>query len=194
MLQVQHGFLSEARRTELRSVVNAVSVDEKMCKLYCLFHLLGFEKFKDLDAKDQATLTLIEKYCKFKQGEVWLEISSRFHTQGFEATAPDRARIQSGIDFSEQLATVVLKEQRRLQLQQEQVQQQAEQTFYRDKLEQARRERDILTGKHVCLHQSAREKEAARQARAISTGYSSNHACFPSQGQHPYGSAHSCTD
>jgi cilia- and flagella-associated protein 69 len=163
--QVQHGFLSEERRKEVRAVTNAVSVDDKMCKIYCVFHLLGFEKISKLDARDQATLTLIEKYCKFKQGEVWMEISSRFHTQGFQATAADRARLQSGVDFSEHLANVVLKEQRRLQLQKEQVQQRAEHEFYQGKLDQARRERDYLSGKQLHLHQSAREKEAARQAR-----------------------------
>ena len=113
-LQVQYGFLSAERRHEMRSVANAVSTDGRMCKIYSVLHLLGFGKLMGLDVRDQATLTLVEKYVKFKQGEIWHGIAARFHLKGFEPTGSDRARLQSGVDFSEQLATIVAQDQRRL--------------------------------------------------------------------------------
>jgi cilia- and flagella-associated protein 69 len=57
---------------------------------------------------------LIERYVKFKQGEVWMEIETKFNTCGFRPTGPDRARLQSGIHFCEHLATIVMKDQTRL--------------------------------------------------------------------------------
>ena len=112
MLQVQYGFLETVNKEELRMVMNAVSTDARMRKIYSELCLVGFPLVaKGLDAVDRATLTFVEKYIKFKQGEVWFDMSCSFRTTGFKPTAPDRERLASGIDFSQYLATMVVKEQ-----------------------------------------------------------------------------------
>ena len=162
---MQYGFLSEERRNELRSVNNAVSTDQRMCKLYAVLHLLGFENISGLSAGDQATLTLVEKYVKFKQGEVWMEMSTRFHVKGFRPTGPDRARLQSGIDFSDHLATIVAKDQRRLLQQQADREMAAERQMYAATLAQAKLEHDIKFYKKDKSQVTAKEKQEARLAR-----------------------------
>lgn len=115
LLQVIYGCLTDARKQELRAICNAVSTDQKMRKVYAVLNFLGFSSWGEgVCAHDRATLTLIEKYVKFKQGEVWMEIETKFNTCGFRPTGTDRARLQSGIHFSEHLATIVMKDQTRL--------------------------------------------------------------------------------
>jgi cilia- and flagella-associated protein 69 len=165
-VQVQYGFLSEDRRHEMRAVANAVSTDGRMCKIYSVLHLLGFNTLPDkLSLRDQATLTLAEKYVKFKQGEIWMDIATKFHVRGFEPTAPDRARLQSGVEFSEQLATVVVQDQRRLLRLEEERAAADEAAFYAGKLHQAKLEHDLKFYKKDKSAVSAKEKQVARKAR-----------------------------
>jgi hypothetical protein len=151
----------------MRSVVNAVTTDQRMCKVYSVLHLLGFGNITGLSAKDQATLTLVEKYVKFKQGEVWMDIGTRFHVKGFKPTDADRGRLQSGIDFSEHLATIVTKDQNRLLRQEHEREAADERRVYLDKLDQARLEYDIKFYKKDKSQVTAKEKQEARQARDL---------------------------
>lgn len=112
--QVQLGFVSGARRHELRAVANAVPPAARLGKVYAVLAQLGFASIAGLDARDAATLTLVEKYVKFRQGEVWLDIATAFHARGFEPTAADAERLAGGAEFSERLAAVVVADQRRL--------------------------------------------------------------------------------
>jgi hypothetical protein len=165
LIQVQYGFLNPERRLQLRSVTNAASIDERMCKIYAVLHLLGFSNIHCLSAQDQATLTFVEKYVKFKQGEVWMDIAHQFHVTGFRPTGADRARLQSGIDFSEHLATVVIKDQKRLLLEAEEACAVQEKNFYEEKLAQAELEDSIRFYKVDKSLVTAKEKAAARMVR-----------------------------
>jgi hypothetical protein len=163
--QVHYGFLDPDRRDELRSVSNAVTTDGRMCKIYAVLHLLGFGNISDIGPQDKATLTLVEKYVKFKQGEVWRDINIQFHVKGFRPTGADRNRLQSGLDFAEHLANVVTQDQRRLlEVAQEQATVQERQA-YTNKLNQAKLEYDIKFYKKDKSLVSAKEKQEARQAR-----------------------------
>eukprot|EP00892_Ulva_mutabilis_P011000 jgi/Ulvmu1/8272/UM041_0083.1 len=163
--EIVYGCLTKARQHGLRAVSNAVDVDAQMRKIYSIFHLIGFSSIDVLDARDQATLSLIEKYVKFKQGEVWMDIASKFHASGFRPTAADRARLQSGIDFSEHLSTIVVKDQARLlQSQQDQLTQ-LEVAQYQDRLSQAKLEYDSQFYKKDKSKVSAKEKSESRKVR-----------------------------
>ena len=141
---MQYGFLTPERRDELRAVSNAVTTDGRLCKLYCVLNLLGCAKLAEhLSPRDRATLTLVEKYVKFKQGEVWMDIATKFHTRGFNPTGADRARLQSGVEFSEQLAMIVMQDQRRLLRLEQAAEAEKEEKFYADKLAQARLEHEL---------------------------------------------------
>lgn len=61
-----------------------------------VFKLVGFGNLSYLSLEDQASLCLIEKYIKFRQGEVWHAIKEEFDDAGFRPTAPDRERLASG--------------------------------------------------------------------------------------------------
>lgn len=162
---MQYGFLYPQRRDELRSVGNAASTDDRMRKIYAVLHLLGFASIEGLDARDMATLTLVEKYVKFKQGEAWADIDARFHAKGFRPTGADRARLQSGLDFSEHLANLVVQDQRRLLAEAAAAEAAAERQAYADHVAQARLEHDIKFYKKDKSLVSAKEKAEARRAR-----------------------------
>ena len=144
---------------------NAVSTDGRMCKIYSVLHLLGFANIRNLDARDMATLTLAEKYVKFKQGEVWADIDAKFHTKGFRPTGADRTRLQSGLDFSEHLANLVVQDQRRLLAEAAAAEGADERRAYAEHIAQARLEHDIKFYKKDKSLVSAKEKSEARHAR-----------------------------
>lgn len=160
-----YGCLGQKRKHELRAVSNAVDVDARMRKIYSVLHLIGFHEILTLDAMDQATLTLVEKYVKFKQGEIWMDIASKFHTSGFRPTAADRARLTSGIDFSEHLSTIVMKDQTRLLRSEQEELAREEMRQYQDRLDQAKLEYDSQFYKRDRSKVSAKEKSQARKFR-----------------------------
>ena len=166
VLQVVYGCLTDKRKQELRTLCNAVSTEQKMRKIYSVLNFLGFSSWgEDLCAHDRATLTLIEKYVKFKQGEVWMEIETKFNTCGFRPTGSDRARLQSGIQFSEHLATIVTKDQTRLLISEQHEQGKKERERLAAKLVQAQLEYDIKFYKRDKSQVTAKEKSAARAKR-----------------------------
>jgi cilia- and flagella-associated protein 69 len=162
---VVYGCLSTERRQELRAICNAVNTDQRMQKIYSVMAFLGFDTWKGICAHDQATLTLMEKYVKFKQGEVWMEIEKKFSTGGFRPTGPDRARLQSGIAFSEHLATIVMKEQTRLLIGEQEELGKQENERLAAKIAQAKLEYDIKFYKRDKSQVTAKEKAAARAHR-----------------------------
>lgn len=160
-----YGSLTAQRAQEIRALSNAVSVDSKLRKIYSVLHQVGFDQVDCLDAQDKATLTLVEKYVKFKQGEVWMSIASHFHTTGFRPTAADRARLKSGIDFSEHLSTIVMKDQANLFREEQEGLSLVETKQYRDKLNQAQLDYDNQFYKKDKSKVSANEKSQARKRR-----------------------------
>lgn len=160
-----YGCLSKKRQHEIRAVCNAVNIDSRMRKIYSVLHLIGFNTIHSLDATDQATLTLVEKYVKFKQGEIWMDIASKFHTAGFRPTAADRSRLQSGIDFSEHLSTIVMKNQTQLLRSEQEELARVEMKQYQDRLDQAKLEYDSQFYKRDKSKVSAKEKSQARKVR-----------------------------
>lgn len=61
-----------------------------MTKLYGVFNMVGFDSFAHLDPRDKATLALIEKYIKLRQGEIWQDIKSSLEEGGIKPIAADR--------------------------------------------------------------------------------------------------------
>lgn len=68
----------------------AVSGEALLSKLYAVFRVAGFGAFNYIDDPDRATLAVVEKYVKFKQGEVWQTIQDEFQAEGMKPTEPDR--------------------------------------------------------------------------------------------------------
>lgn len=103
-LGTAYTFQSPEKRNLMEKLKQVVTGDCIMAKIYSVFHNLGFKTLDYLSMKDKATLTTIEKFIKFKQGEVWLDIEEDFKKEGMRPTAPDRDRLASGIEKSESLA------------------------------------------------------------------------------------------
>lgn len=96
-----------------------------------------------------------------------MDIASKFHTAGFRPTAADRARLQSGIDFSEHLSTIVMKDQTRLlRLEQDKLAQ-VEMAQYQDRLVQAELEYNSQFYKRDKSKVSAKEKSESRKLRDV---------------------------
>lgn len=53
------------------------------CPLFCLqvFRIVGFASLTYVSLEEQAVLYFIEKYVKFKQGEVWRQIKAEFEAE-----------------------------------------------------------------------------------------------------------------
>lgn len=50
----------------------------------------GVAALQQLSAPDLATLTVIQQYAAFRQGEVWQDIQAGFRAQGLQLTQEDR--------------------------------------------------------------------------------------------------------
>lgn len=74
----------------VQTLLEAVPGEALLCKVYAVFRVCGFDTFTYLDAPDQAVLAVVEKYIKFRQGELWQEIAAEFEASGMRPTAPDR--------------------------------------------------------------------------------------------------------
>lgn len=61
-----------------------------LAKIYGIFKLIGFDACPYLDSRDHVVLAAVEKYAKFRQGDVWRSIQADFNTAGIQPTAPDR--------------------------------------------------------------------------------------------------------
>lgn len=94
-----------------------------------------------------------------------MEIEKKFSTGGFRPTGPDRARLQSGIAFSEHLATIVMKEQTRLLIGEQEELGKQESERLAAKIAQAKLEHDIKFYKRDKSQVTAKEKAAARAHR-----------------------------
>ncbi|KAJ9526659.1 hypothetical protein QJQ45_017570 [Haematococcus lacustris] len=115
-----------------------------LAKVHGCFRLLGFGSLSYLPATDAAALALVEKYVKFKQGEIWSAMAAEFEATGMRPTAPDRERLASGIELSEHLACALRETQAALLQKDAQVALDQETKFFEDiraqrKLEQEAR-------------------------------------------------------
>eukprot|EP00976_Prorocentrum_cordatum_P027045 549119-Prorocentrum_minimum.AAC.2 len=93
------------------SEVPPMSGNLSLTGVYAVFTKLGFENFPYLDHADHSTLCTIENFVKFRQGEVWQDISAEFAAEAVKPTAADRQRLASGIQKSEALARNVVYKQ-----------------------------------------------------------------------------------
>eukprot|EP00195_Chlamydomonas_chlamydogama_P007748 CAMPEP_0202890108 /NCGR_PEP_ID=MMETSP1392-20130828/615_1 /ASSEMBLY_ACC=CAM_ASM_000868 /TAXON_ID=225041 /ORGANISM="Chlamydomonas chlamydogama, Strain SAG 11-48b" /LENGTH=1052 /DNA_ID=CAMNT_0049573609 /DNA_START=191 /DNA_END=3349 /DNA_ORIENTATION=- len=104
---VAYGNMEAERRAQLQTLVEGCSGEQLLAKIYSVLKLLGMDSLGYVSLQDRAVLCLIEKYVKFRQGEVWREIQEEFDAEGMRPTAPDRARLASGIELLEHLAKAV---------------------------------------------------------------------------------------
>ncbi|GFR41272.1 hypothetical protein Agub_g1947 [Astrephomene gubernaculifera] len=111
---VAYGNMSADKRETLELMSGSVTNEVVLAKIYGVFKLLGFESCPYLSPRDHAVLAAVEKYAKFRQGDVWRGIQEEFDACDMRPTAPDRIRLESGIELSESLAAAVRDAQARL--------------------------------------------------------------------------------
>ncbi|GLI68965.1 hypothetical protein VaNZ11_013493 [Volvox africanus] len=110
---VAYGNMSPAKK-EVIAMMDNLNGEVVLAKIYGIFKLIGFDSCPYLDQRDHATLAAVEKYAKFCQGDVWRSIQADFEATGIQPTAPDRLRLESGIELSVSLAMAVREAQARL--------------------------------------------------------------------------------
>ncbi len=71
-------------------MMETVSSEAVLARIYGVFKLLGFDRCAYLAPRDQAVLAVVEKYAKFRQGDTWRTIQAAFDASGMRPTAPDR--------------------------------------------------------------------------------------------------------
>ena len=104
---IAYGSISPGKKETMTLLLEASTGDSLLAKIYSVFRLLGFDRFPYLSPQDKAQLAVVEKYLKFRQGEVWQEIAAELEASGLRPTAPDRERLASGIELCEHLAAAV---------------------------------------------------------------------------------------
>ncbi|KAG2499310.1 hypothetical protein HYH03_002888 [Edaphochlamys debaryana] len=142
---VAYGNMSPAKKETLSTLFDNMHSEIVLAKIYGVFKLLGFDACPYLDPKDHAILAFVEKYAKFRQGEVWRAITEEFAATGMKPTAPDRARLESGIDLSEALAAAVREAQSRLLGRAQEGSRAAEAKLFEGMRQQARLEAEYRT-------------------------------------------------
>mmetsp|Transcript_576 Transcript_576/g.718 ORF Transcript_576/g.718 Transcript_576/m.718 type:complete len:238 (+) Transcript_576:801-1514(+) len=113
--QITYGNLDPDRVQKQEALTAPVTSDLLLSKIWAVFRRLGFDSMPYLNTADRVTLCFVEKYVKFRQGEIWLEIQQAFQQVGVRPTTPDRERLQSGVELSEHLAEAVRRAQLHLQ-------------------------------------------------------------------------------
>ena len=112
---IAYGNTLPSKRAQMQAVSEACSSEQLLAKIYSVLKIAGIDNIaKYVSLEDQATLCLIEKYVRFKQGEVWRQIKQELEEEGVRPTAPDRLRLASGIELSEALAESVKEAQRQI--------------------------------------------------------------------------------
>lgn len=105
---IAYGNSLPHRRAQLQAVSDACSSDQLLAKIYALLKMAGMSTISSyVSLEDQSSLCLIEKFTKFKQGEVWRQIKNELEAEGVRPTAPDRLRLVSGLSLAESLAEAV---------------------------------------------------------------------------------------
>ncbi|GLC35790.1 hypothetical protein PLESTB_000494500 [Pleodorina starrii] len=111
---VAYGNMSAAKKEVVTLMMDNLVGEVVLAKIYGIFKILGFDSCSYLEPRDHAVLAAVEKYAKFRQGDVWRGIQTEFDAAGMQPTAPDRLRLESGIELSESLAVAVREAQGRL--------------------------------------------------------------------------------
>lgn len=75
-------------------------------------------------------LDLLRRFVKFKQGEMWARIREELELSGVRPTAPDRERLDSGVELTEHLARTLRDTQGALLNRQLQAAQEQEAAYY----------------------------------------------------------------
>ncbi|KAG2443045.1 hypothetical protein HYH02_009460 [Chlamydomonas schloesseri] len=142
---VAYGNMSPAKKETLSIMMDGLPSEIVLAKIYGIFKVLGFDACPYLDPADHAVLAAVEKYAKFRQGEVWRAIQEEFAEGGVKPTAPDRARLESGTEMSESLAAAVREAQARLLGRAQEGQRVAEARLFEGMRQQARLEAEYRT-------------------------------------------------
>ena len=124
--------------------------------------LLGFDNFGYVSFQDEATLAFIREYVKFKQGEIWLDISSEYEEEGLVLTDFDQIRLESGISTTYTLAVQVSQRQREILEDKHMMDTQKESSFYQSILTQQEQERQGLLYKKDRGNLTMKERSEAK--------------------------------
>lgn len=131
-------------------------------RIYAILSLLGFDNFGYVSFQDEATLAFIREYVKFKQGEIWLDISSEYEEEGLVLTDFDQIRLESGISTTYTLAVQVSQRQREILEDKHMMDTQKESSFYQSILTQQEQERQGLLYKKDRGNLTMKERSEAK--------------------------------
>eukprot|EP00873_Tetraselmis_striata_P001553 jgi/Tetstr1/421817/TSEL_012718.t1 len=164
--EVAYGFQAQAKRKQLDHICNAVPGEQVLAKVYSCFRLLGFPKVTEmLDEEGRAILASVEAYVKFRQGEIWQDLSSTLLAEGIEPTEEDAMRIGSGVETVEYLAETVRSHQGKILGEALGRMVAEEKAFYASKTTQQQQEREARMFKKDNTKMSMVERKEAKAAK-----------------------------
>jgi len=164
-LDIAYTFQSNEKKSVMKRMAEVVNGDAIVVKVYAVLSKLGFENFPYLDHTDHSTLCTIENFVKFRQGEVWQDISAEFAEEAVKPTAADRQRLASGIQKSEALARNVVYKQGVLHTTLHEEHEAANAEFYSNTMQLAKDEAEAKVYKRSMATLTMKERLEAKLKR-----------------------------
>ena len=139
---VTYSLVDPKRIAVVDSFKQLTNAEATLSKAYAVLKALEFGMFTDLSPLDRATMYTVENYARLLQGEIWTSIRDRFDSEGFRATAIDRARLDGAVAQYQEVADGVLEQQAGLEEAERARRRQEEEQFYADLLAQKEAEKN----------------------------------------------------
>ncbi|XP_030849365.1 cilia- and flagella-associated protein 69 [Strongylocentrotus purpuratus] len=90
-------------------------ISENMrAKIYALFCKIGSEDPKGLSTEEQVTLVIIRRFLDFKEGEIWVEITSELEQENLRPVTPDQELLEMLSKSNQEMAETITEEQNEL--------------------------------------------------------------------------------
>jgi hypothetical protein len=143
-------MLSRGRAAEAERAAAAArrGADGIMSRVFAVCSLLGFDNLRRCAAhQDALTLSTVERYVDFKEGQVWEDTQAMFAAEGMVPTGPDRQAIATAIAAAHATAGELAESQRAMVAAQTAEQRAAEGVYYEDMQRQHAAEADARTYK-----------------------------------------------
>ncbi|XP_046371006.1 cilia- and flagella-associated protein 69-like [Haliotis rufescens] len=177
-MQAELGVIPLPARCPSQSIVDVY--ENMRAKIYSVFCKIGFTDLPGLCVEDHVTLTIIEKYLDFKQGEVWTEIITELETERMRPVTPDLEAIEAISRAVEERAAIVASTQVELLEAQKNQDVLDEQEFYAEIRENHRQKEKALsdfsdyvarTSNYTLLKAAKERQEISIDASRVQGGY-----------------------
>ena len=141
--------------------------DHMMSRVFAVCSLLGFDNLRAYcSPADALTLTIVERYVDFREGEMWEETEEMFREEGMRPVAADRQHMEASIAEARESALELRDVQREMLAAEEEKARRLEAEFYEQMRMQKEREEAHRWYRRDMSKLTMKERLTARLAKA----------------------------